>query len=257
MKRTSKQAFVALASAAAMVSASVAVDATGRASVPVATPETYDVTIARDSFGVPHITAADWGSLGFGQGYAFAEDRACTLLDQIVKVRGERARWFGPGEDDANVNSDFAYRHLGIWEDAPQRWADQPEPSRRSSTATSPASTLRSTSSAVNGWCAGEPWVAPITTQDLYAYLADVLLLASSRNLINEIGAAQPPTANATDGRRVRPRHTAGRLRSACRRSPRATPGPSAPRRPLPAAGCCSPTRTSRGRASCASGRAT
>ena len=84
------------------------------------------MTIARDSFGVPHITAADWGSLSFGQGYAFAEDRACTLLDQIVKVRGERARWFGAGEDDANVNSDFAYRHLGIWEDAPQRWADQP-----------------------------------------------------------------------------------------------------------------------------------
>jgi acyl-homoserine-lactone acylase len=73
-------------------------------------PDTYEVTIARDPYGVPHITAADWGSLGFGQGYALAEDRACTLLDQIVKVCGERARWFGPGDGEANLNSDFACR---------------------------------------------------------------------------------------------------------------------------------------------------
>ncbi len=44
---------------------------------------------------------------GFGQGYALAEDRACTLLDQIVSVRGERVRWFGPGDGEANLNSDF------------------------------------------------------------------------------------------------------------------------------------------------------
>ena len=52
----------------------------------------YEAAIVRDERGVPHITAADWGSLGFGQGYALGEDRACTLLDQVVKVRGERAQ---------------------------------------------------------------------------------------------------------------------------------------------------------------------
>jgi acyl-homoserine-lactone acylase len=178
---------------AVVISASVAVDTAGRASA----PESYDVTIARDSFGVPHITANDWGSLSFGQGYAFAEDRACTLLDQVVKVRGERARWFGPGEADANINSDFGYRHLGIWEEAPQRWADQPELVQEAIAGYVAGFNAGVDELGIDGWCSGEPWVAPITTQDLYAYVADVLLLASSRIFIDEIGSAQPPTADS------------------------------------------------------------
>lgn len=87
----------------------------------------YSAEITRTEYGIPHIVADDWGSLGFGQGYAYSQDRACTLLDQIIKVRGERAAWFGPGEGDANINSDFAYRHLGLWADADQRFGDQSE----------------------------------------------------------------------------------------------------------------------------------
>jgi len=36
-------------------------------------PSAYEVTIARDATGVPHITATDWGSLAFGQGYALSQ----------------------------------------------------------------------------------------------------------------------------------------------------------------------------------------
>jgi acyl-homoserine-lactone acylase len=180
---------------ASLLCASIAVGPAAGA----AAPDTYDVTIARDSFGVPHITADDWGSLGFGQGYAVAEDRACTLLDQIVKVRGERSRWFGPGDNDVNLNSDFAYRHLGIWEDVPERWGDQPERVQEAVAGYVAGFDASLQDNGVSGWCAGEPWISPITTQDLYAYVADILLLASSRNLINEIGSAQPP-APATEG---------------------------------------------------------
>lgn len=185
MKRMS----IVTASAVAL-STSIGLSATSGATP----PDTYEVTIARDPFGVRHITAADWGSLAFGQGYALAEDRACTMLDQIVKVRGERARWFGPGENDVHVNSDFAYRHLGIWEEVPERWGDQPELEQEAVSGYVAGFNAAVEDNGVSGWCAGEPWVAPITTQDLYAYLADILLLASSRNLINEIGSAQPPT---------------------------------------------------------------
>ena len=108
----------------------------------------------------------------------------------------------------------------------------------------------------VSGWCAGEPWVGPITTQDLYAYLADRLLLASSRNFINEIGSAQPPAAGTPAATETVP--ATQPVGSGGSSTPaRATPGHSAPRHPLRAAGCCSPTRTSRGRASCASGKPT
>ena len=33
----------------------------------------YAVEIRRTSHGIPHITAKDYGSLGFGEGYAFAQ----------------------------------------------------------------------------------------------------------------------------------------------------------------------------------------
>ena len=47
----------------------------------------YSAEIRRTSHGIPHIKAADIGSLGFGEGYAFAQDHLCSLADQIVKAR--------------------------------------------------------------------------------------------------------------------------------------------------------------------------
>src|SRR5262245_19205597 len=79
-------------------------------------PEAYTATLRRTSFGVPHITASDRGSLASGMAYAAAQDHVCTLADQILKVRSERAITFGRGEDDANVSTDFAYLALGVYE---------------------------------------------------------------------------------------------------------------------------------------------
>lgn len=186
------RALLGVATALSLTAASAGAGAAPM-SVPDAAPK-YEATIARDGRGVAHITGADWGSVAFGQGYALAEDRACTLLDQVIKVRGERARWFGPGAENEHVDSDFAYRHLGLWEDAPTRWADQP--ARVTATIDGYVAGVNAaldSGAADDSWCAGEPWVAPITAQDLYAYVSDILLLASSRNLITEIGAAQPP----------------------------------------------------------------
>jgi len=57
----------------------------------------YRARIVRTRHGIPHITADDWGSLGFGSGYAMTETTACNLLDVVVTARGERSWWFGPG----------------------------------------------------------------------------------------------------------------------------------------------------------------
>ena len=77
----------------------------------------FQATIRRTTDGVPHIVANDWGSLSFGQGYASAEDRSCDLADQIIKIKGERAKWLGEGDKNANIDSDFAsvsYTHLTL-----------------------------------------------------------------------------------------------------------------------------------------------
>ncbi|MFN6122049.1 MAG: penicillin acylase family protein [Actinomycetes bacterium] len=158
----------------------------------------YVAQVTRTEFGIPHIVADDWGSLGFGQGYTFAEDRACTLLDQVIKVRGERATWFGAGEDDANLNSDLAYRHLGLRDAAPERFADQPEHLHEFVTGYVAGFNELLRGFGPTGWCEGEPWVQPIEVDDLYAYLNDVLLFASSGVLIGPIATATPPVDDDT-----------------------------------------------------------
>src|SRR5689334_20643722 len=56
----------------------------------------YHAVIRRTAHGIPHITAANFGDLGFGSGYAQAGTNLCTLADTVVTARGERSRWFGP-----------------------------------------------------------------------------------------------------------------------------------------------------------------
>jgi acyl-homoserine-lactone acylase len=57
-----------------------------------------EATIHRTSYGIPHIVADDFESLGFGHGYATMQDSPCVLADTLVTGRGERARFFGPDE---------------------------------------------------------------------------------------------------------------------------------------------------------------
>lgn len=158
----------------------------------------YEASITRTEYGIPHIVADDWGSLGFGQGYAYAEDRACTLIDQIIKVRGERAMWFGAGEDGKNLDSDFAYRHLHLWDDADEKYGDEPAEVAEMVTGYAAGFNAELAAEGPHGWCEGEPWVQPITTTDLYANMNDILMFASSGVLIDPIATAQPPDQSAT-----------------------------------------------------------
>jgi acyl-homoserine-lactone acylase len=67
------------------------------------------------------------GGLGFGKGVAFAQDHLCSFADQVVKVRGERALFFGPGENNRHLNSDIAFRALGVYEQARSMLQSMPQ----------------------------------------------------------------------------------------------------------------------------------
>jgi acyl-homoserine-lactone acylase len=85
------------ASAALLPFAAVALPSGGADAAASTTPKPrYHATVAITKHGIPHITAHDFGSLGFGSGYAAAQDSICTLADTVVTARGERSRWFGP-----------------------------------------------------------------------------------------------------------------------------------------------------------------
>ena len=63
------------------------------------------LSFRRTSYGIPHVTAESWSNLGFGHGYAYAEDHVCILADQILKVTSRRSAVFGPGEGDARESA--------------------------------------------------------------------------------------------------------------------------------------------------------
>ncbi|MCY1073916.1 acylase [Archangium lansingense] len=156
----------------------------------------YEATVRRTAFGVPHITADDLGSAGYGQGYAFAQDNACTLLDQIIKVRGERARYLGAGPNGVNVATDFAYRALELTRRAQESWPREKEDVRELiSGYVAGFNHFLSLPLAQRLPCAGEEWVKPITEVDLAAYHRSLGLLLSGDRLIGAIAAAQPPGA--------------------------------------------------------------
>lgn len=63
------------------------------------------VLIRRDTFGIPHITAATEDAAAFGFGYAQAEDHAIEIARRMISARGEEAKYFGPSglENDAGM----------------------------------------------------------------------------------------------------------------------------------------------------------
>jgi acyl-homoserine-lactone acylase len=156
----------------------------------------YEATIRRTEGGVPHITGDSIADVVFGQGYASGEDRTCDLADQVIKVRGERARTFGPGEDDANVRSDLAWKVMGVHERATEDWADVSDGVAELVTAFTDgwnAHLAEVGADGVAGWCKGEDWVQAIEPVDVYAYARSVTVYASGAQLADYIVDARPP----------------------------------------------------------------
>ncbi|MEW6208373.1 MAG: acylase [Acidobacteriota bacterium] len=77
------------------------------------------VTIRRDTFGVPHILAETEEAASFGMGYAQAEDHAEEIARRFITARGEQARFFGAGEE-----SDFRMKRYGNHEVAKNRFRE-------------------------------------------------------------------------------------------------------------------------------------
>ena len=163
--------------------------------------DSYEATIRRTEGGVPHITGDTLADVTFGQGWASGEDRTCDLADQIVKIRGERARWFGAGEDDANLTSDVAWRTIGIYDRAADDWADVTAGVHELVTAFTDGWNAHLADVGVDGiagWCKGEDWVEELEPVDVYAYARSIAIYASGAQLASYVAAAQPPDAAST-----------------------------------------------------------
>lgn len=168
----------------------------------------YSAQITRTNYGVPHITAKDWSGLGYGYGYVHAEDNLCVVLEDLVTVAGERARYFGRdgaytilpnGTTANNVDSDFFWRMMASDERVAQ-WRAKALPEVREGTRGFAAGFSRYVRELKNGQhpgrhaaCRDAEWLREISTDDLYRRYIRLALLASSSVFVTEIATAQPP----------------------------------------------------------------
>lgn len=157
----------------------------------------YSAEIRYTSYGVPHVKADSYGDLGYGIGYAHAEENLCTLSEQLMKLKGEKSMHLGPGAGNANVISDLGYKALGLPEQAIDLYGKTTAKAQQImqgyAAGFNRSLAERSSSAEYPSPCRGADWVEPITKFDLLAYQLDISLLASGRTMAPAIAAANPP----------------------------------------------------------------
>ena len=167
----------------------------------------YHATVRFTEHGIPHITAKDFGSLGFGSGYAAAEASICNLADTVVTARGQRSRWFGPNKryDDqvsmegSNLQVDALVTDLHNRRVVEKLLRSKAGPGKQA------RQMVEGYTAGINRWlrankvtdpaCRGAGYLKPNTRPiDLWygVYLAN--LLASTGVFLKQIVNADPPT---------------------------------------------------------------
>lgn len=124
------------------------------------------VTIRRTDYGVPHILAENYRALGFGLGYAQAQDHLHSIMRLILTARGELALNFGAGDKDANLKSDLWNRQYRIYDRAAETY-DKLDADWRAVT--------EGFASGINYYIQRhrdqlESWIQPVTPQDIAAH---------------------------------------------------------------------------------------
>jgi acyl-homoserine-lactone acylase len=188
---------------------------TGLVAAAQASSGRYEATIVRTAYGVPHITAGDFGSLGFGYGYALASDDLCTMAQVYVTVEGERSRYFGPsanatgpaGGHFSNLDSDIFWRSVIGRQVIPRLLAVRTGPG-----AVAPQvrqlmtgyvagyndylTSVGGSHGVPDATCRGQAWVKPITILDAYLAVYQVVEIEGLSSDPDVLANAQPPTAS-------------------------------------------------------------
>nr|WP_189683602.1 acylase [Pseudomonas sp. SWRI144] len=157
--------------------------------------------IRRTSYGVPHIRANDERGLGFGIGYAYAQDNLCLLANEVVTVNGQRASFFGPEqatlEERNNLASDVFFTWLNTPDAVAAFWkAQSPQIQQR-----------------IEGYVAGynrylkehgapapcqAAWVQPLVAEDLVKLTRRLLVEGGVGQFAEALVGATPPQATAS-----------------------------------------------------------
>jgi penicillin amidase/acyl-homoserine-lactone acylase len=87
----------------------------------------YDVTILRDTWGVPHIFGKTNADASFGLAYAHAEDDMATIIEALLQSRGQ----LGAVQGMNGAITDFIVHLFKVWEHIDEKYESDLSPATR------------------------------------------------------------------------------------------------------------------------------
>ena len=154
----------------------------------------YDVDITRTKFGIPHIKASNYGSLGYGEAYAAAQDHVCNMAIALMSARGETAQYLGAGHESTYVHSDVVMKALNMSDKGRKALNAQPEKIKEwiVGYAAGYNRYLKDSDGVFGSWCDRAPWVRPATAEEFMTQY--VALVHTITRMSGAVVAAQPPS---------------------------------------------------------------
>ena len=177
-----------------------------------AAPDRYRAEIVRTEHGIPHVTADDWGSLGYGSGYATAETSICNLADTVLTARGRRSKFLGPDAryqdhvtlDATNLQTDTLFTDIRNRRVVERLLRDEVRGPGKQTRAMVEgyAAGVNAYLRAIGGSrnitdpaCRGARWVRPdATALDIWYAVYAANLLASTGVFVPQVADAAPPS---------------------------------------------------------------
>ncbi|NUP50122.1 MAG: hypothetical protein HOW97_22835 [Catenulispora sp.] len=172
------------------------------------------IEIRRTEYGIPHIVAHNYSDLGYGYGYAFAQDNACEMADRVLTLRGQRSQYFGASAMNngslagsvSNLDSDTYFQALRR-SDTVEKVLGEPAP-------VGPTPQARQI---VDGYvagfnqylkdvgvahlpdptCRGKAWVGAITAADVWTNMLDIDQVNGVSAMRAQVAEAAPPAPGA------------------------------------------------------------
>lgn len=157
--------------------------------------------IRRTTYGVPHIVAKDERGLGYGIGYAYAQDNLCLLANEVLTVSGERSRYFGTKgktlEQRDNLASDVFFTWLNTPAAVDAFLQAQPAPVRALLAGYASGfnrALAERRSQGLPAECGTGEWLRAISSEDLVRLTRRLLAEGGVGQFVEALAGAQPPT---------------------------------------------------------------
>lgn len=128
----------------------------------------YKADITVTEYGIPHIVADDYSSLGFGEGYMAAKDHVCNISYAVMMAKGEVSKYLGAGENDKYLMQDSVTKALDIPARSKTAFKTQPDDLKNLYIGYADGFNKYLQEEPITSWCKDESWLIPITAGDIF-----------------------------------------------------------------------------------------